>query len=207
MLKKNAIAVNWNIPPSSVISFVNQVSANGTYGAATVAAWGSQPTTNGGSGAAQYQEDYDAIIDITSSAAPTSLWGQNCQAQSNFPWLTGSIPFTVSQVVVPILSDISGATASVSLQAYAALQGETLLTTQEYNGTALGLERFKAYAGIAGLDLSAYLLAGTASVNIPYSVTTNGASNTMVGLKDTGCLLYTSPSPRDRTRSRMPSSA
>ena len=25
--------------------------------------------------------------------------------------------------------------------------------------------------------------------------------------KSTGCLLYTSPSPRDRTRSRMPSSA
>ena len=27
------------------------------------------------------------------------------------------------------------------------------------------------------------------------------------GMKDMGCLLYTSPSPRDRTRSRMPSSA
>ena len=26
-------------------------------------------------------------------------------------------------------------------------------------------------------------------------------------LGDNGCLLYTSPSPRDRTRSRMPSSA
>ena len=26
-------------------------------------------------------------------------------------------------------------------------------------------------------------------------------------IKPTGCLLYTSPSPRDRTRSRMPSSA
>ena len=26
-------------------------------------------------------------------------------------------------------------------------------------------------------------------------------------IKDTVCLLYTSPSPRDRTRSRMPSSA
>ena len=26
-------------------------------------------------------------------------------------------------------------------------------------------------------------------------------------LVDCGCLLYTSPSPRDRTRSRMPSSA
>ena len=28
-----------------------------------------------------------------------------------------------------------------------------------------------------------------------------------VSAKDTSCLLYTSPSPRDRTRSRMPSSA
>ena len=27
------------------------------------------------------------------------------------------------------------------------------------------------------------------------------------GVWSTGCLLYTSPSPRDRTRSRMPSSA
>jgi len=31
---------------------------------------------------------------------------------------------------------------------------------------------------------------------------------TLLGLEMlTGCLLYTSPSPRDRTRSRMPSSA
>ena len=29
----------------------------------------------------------------------------------------------------------------------------------------------------------------------------------MSGLIKPGCLLYTSPSPRDRTRSRMPSSA
>ena len=28
-----------------------------------------------------------------------------------------------------------------------------------------------------------------------------------VGLKSEGCLLYTSPSPRDRQKSRMPSSA
>ena len=28
-----------------------------------------------------------------------------------------------------------------------------------------------------------------------------------IGILSTGCLLYTSPSPRDRTRSRMPSSA
>ena len=34
-----------------------------------------------------------------------------------------------------------------------------------------------------------------------------GALNTLVGVSAYTCLLYTSPSPRDRTRSRMPSSA
>ena len=130
------------------------------------------------------------MIDITSSAAPTSAWGLQCQAQTNFPWVTGSIPFTVSQVVVPIVSDTAGATASVSLQSFAALQGATLLSLQEYNGTALGLERYRSYVGFPGIDLSKYLLTGVAPTNIPYSVTTHGASNTMVGLKDTGGLNY-----------------
>ena len=35
----------------------------------------------------------------------------------------------------------------------------------------------------------------------------NGAGKTTSFYMITGCLLYTSPSPRDRTRSRMPSSA
>ena len=34
-----------------------------------------------------------------------------------------------------------------------------------------------------------------------------GEKIVLPGLVDTHCLLYTSPSPRDRTRSRMPSSA
>ena len=34
-----------------------------------------------------------------------------------------------------------------------------------------------------------------------------GADQLRVEVDDTDCLLYTSPSPRDRTRSRMPSSA
>ena len=42
-------------------------------------------------------------------------------------------------------------------------------------------------------------------------IVVDGASNdgTLEALSalDTNCLLYTSPSPRDRTRSRMPSSA
>ena len=35
----------------------------------------------------------------------------------------------------------------------------------------------------------------------------NGAGKSTLIKVITGCLLYTSPSPRDRTRSRMPSSA
>ena len=35
----------------------------------------------------------------------------------------------------------------------------------------------------------------------------NAAGEEMLWQADPACLLYTSPSPRDRTRSRMPSSA
>ena len=49
---------------------------------------------------------------------------------------------------------------------------------------------------------------------VPYSFaqellkgTHNFTSNTIKLALYTACLLYTSPSPRDRTRSRMPSSA
>ena len=39
-------------------------------------------------------------------------------------------------------------------------------------------------------------------------IPTNGATNTRLqDIANNSCLLYTSPSPRDRTRSRMPSSA
>ena len=37
--------------------------------------------------------------------------------------------------------------------------------------------------------------------------TTELRSGNFIELEDGSCLLYTSPSPRDRTRSRMPSSA
>ena len=35
----------------------------------------------------------------------------------------------------------------------------------------------------------------------------SGATNVVVGLREGSCLLYTSPSPRDRQKPRMPSSA
>ena len=41
---------------------------------------------------------------------------------------------------------------------------------------------------------------------IAVGVGIGAATNAMIG-NSIGCLLYTSPSPRDRTRSRMPSSA
>ena len=52
---------------------------------------------------------------------------------------------------------------------------------------------------IAGLTL------GTAGTVFAQDVV--GAAKDVVTDKATDCLLYTSPSPRDRTRSRMPSSA
>ena len=51
---------------------------------------------------------------------------------------------------------------------------------------------------------------GTAS-GVPHGTASAGATSITLGGTGTGtlkaCLLYTSPSPRDRTRSRMPSSA
>ena len=48
-------------------------------------------------------------------------------------------------------------------------------------------------------DLTVYDLDG--------AITSQFKSKGVKIAKSTGCLLYTSPSPRDRTRSRMPSSA
>ena len=46
------------------------------------------------------------------------------------------------------------------------------------------------------------------SVSIdPVSDAPEGLNSTHIAVEDTACLLYTSPSPRDATLSRMPSSA
>ena len=57
-------------------------------------------------------------------------------------------------------------------------------------------------------------VAGTVGDNDDVSASVAGAVNNLGNLTDNdmdvvvyACLLYTSPSPRDRTRSRMPSSA
>ena len=57
----------------------------------------------------------------------------------------------------------------------------------------------------------AMFIAATSALSIAVTedISTKAGENDMGGLKEwnTDCLLYTSPSPRDRTRSRMPSSA
>ena len=47
---------------------------------------------------------------------------------------------------------------------------------------------------------------GIATNDLELNTTLVGAASSLVGLY-IGCLLYTSPSPRDNTTSRMPSSA
>ena len=48
---------------------------------------------------------------------------------------------------------------------------------------------------------------GQKIIEIPDNVEANIAQDEIILVGPKGCLLYTSPSPRDRTRSRMPSSA
>ena len=53
-------------------------------------------------------------------------------------------------------------------------------------------------------NLSLIALLGIAAVGVPSELC---AKSVMVAGTLKGCLLYTSPSPRDRQKSRMPSSA
>ena len=65
--------------------------------------------------------------------------------------------------------------------------------TINLDGAAVGFESF--VAGIGNGNVTYYCIAE------------QGAANFEIGIGTVTCLLYTSPSPRDRTRSRMPSSA
>ena len=67
------------------------------------------------------------------------------------------------------------------------------------------LNTLKAYLGISE-DLPLGKLNYIVSTLISHLIETHGTSYT-IGNNLIGCLLYTSPSPRDRQKSRMPSSA
>ena len=78
---------------------------------------------------------------------------------------------------------------------YTATNGSTVgLTTYANNGDVLELVAYKAF-NVGNVD------AANGNFSVGNQLTVVGATTA------TTCLLYTSPSPRDRQKSRMPSSA
>ena len=172
--------------PSSVfvISFTNSTNSSGTYGAPALgtvpAGWATptQPTTNGGSGASKYQEDYDSLVDLTSGVAPTSAWGTEASGAKNSYWIAGSIPFTFSQIVVNMITGSSNVTAAAALQMASAITGPDDLNAVQFAGLKIGGSRFP-------VNVATYLKEAVSPVANPYntSVTTR-AGNTLNGLQD-----------------------
>ena len=64
-----------------------------------------------------------------------------------------------------------------------------------------------AYAITWSLQLAAIALAPGQGMSLSNETNFQYFLDLLAGRLNSGCLLYTSPSPRDRTRSRMPSSA
>ena len=61
--------------------------------------------------------------------------------------------------------------------------------------------------GVIQITDLAYAFSGTDTSTVTFNMTKDGAPFDAREADNLACLLYTSPSPRDRTRSRMPSSA
>ena len=72
-------------------------------------------------------------------------------------------------------------------------------------GVLNGIERVCEQAGVSPADISHVMHGTTVATNTV--LTASGARVGLVTTKGYNCLLYTSPSPRDATLSRMPSSA
>lgn len=185
---------NFFPPDIKIISFVNKMSSSsGLYATATtipaVASWtGFGPTSSSWANPHQYEEDYACVSDMIDvpTTAQRTIWTVALQANAAIPWTTGTIPFTFDQVIVPIIGDSAGLTATAALQQYAALQGSTLMTPQEVAGTKFGLEQF-AYDGLTGINIAPYLDKTVTGTSIPYSGSVSVPSSgsiTIQGLKD-----------------------
>ena len=76
--------------------------------------------------------------------------------------------------------------------------------TAKVQKSAVSVALALAFAASSAVATPTYVFNSTANSDVP-SLT--GFSTTGAMMDGMTCLLYTSPSPRDRTRSRMPSSA
>ena len=82
--------------------------------------------------------------------------------------------------------------------------GESLVYTASNFGSTLNAFAIKAFDGLLSSATPVQVIVNVAPVT---GFTTSTSNDVLTIIGYTGCLLYTSPSPRDRTRSRMPSSA
>ena len=74
---------------------------------------------------------------------------------------------------------------------------KNFIATHEFKSAELREQYFQAFSQMSEEDISAAVNGDKAQCQM----------NWANGMSSMSCLLYTSPSPRDRTRSRMPSSA
>ena len=79
-------------------------------------------------------------------------------------------------------------------------------TGYEWEGQKIWMDYLKPYVDTFITDTYGTAV-GVINPDAPYKVVIEGHSDEISWYVNYICLLYTSPSPRDRTRSRMPSSA
>ena len=108
-------------------------------------------------------------------------------AQGNAATIAGTVSGTSISFDTAVVLDAGGGMGEVG-QAYDSTNAKTLIAFQSAGNSYHGYSATATYG-----DLSL-------TVASDYYVQEDGTISTT-------CLLYTSPSPRDRTRSRMPSSA
>ena len=115
-----------------------------------------------------------------------------------------TFPQSIKDSLEERLSDISGLDVSVEKLSLEFQDNELLLAVRGLDIGAVGL---KPIASIDVLRWDANLLALYRGIEIPGHIDINELVIDTSSIDEYICLLYTSPSPRDLSTSRMPSSA
>ena len=133
-----------------------------------------------------------------------ALFGSLLSADSEAPILQpGSPGESTKEISAEKASDIANSSYTVADVNF--MQGMIVHHEQALTMSRMASQRTNSKAI---LDLAGRI-EGSQEDEIQFMVSwlKNRDEDTAYGMEHTGCLLYTSPSPRDRTRSRMPSSA
>ena len=143
------------------------------------------------------------LIDEQSNALPPSLSGLSYEIMSQLYPPQSTVQIAISSGS-NVLEDLNGYKTVYDIGRYFKPIAYTQTSSNAYTGTI-------PLSGSGTISYYDNASNPNARTNFSISVIGQGVSNTDGGDIKTGlnkiCLLYTSPSPRDRTRSRMPSSA